>query len=375
MPFSLFSDRTTAPAECILRLGGEEIAHLYPFLREVNVTTQRLDGAQGSLILDTRRDENGAWVVQDDPLLRPWAAVEILARFGEREEEVFRGYVRKVQASYPADAGTTTVTIEIQDESLLLDRQHRRRTWGEETPTDDTSILREMLTGTPVSLHPDSAGESGLVLHQNGPDARFLRARAQSLGHELIFHEGRLYFGPMRLTGDPQPTVMVYAGPATNCIEFSLDDEGHLPDEILFDVAASEGVETEQASVAPNLAPLGPEPATSTALGLPPFAWRLDREGESDATALRTLAQARANENAMKIKVSGELDGDLYGHVLRVGETVGVDGVGERHNGLYYVDTVTHRFTAEGYRQSFRLLRNAYGDNLPAASSNPLSAL
>ncbi len=55
--------------------------------------------------------------------------------------------------------------------------------------------------------------------------------------------------------------------------------------------------------------------------------------------------------------------------MLRVGETVALDGVGERLNGLYYVDRVTHRFTSSGYHQAFRLLRNAYGDNVPGGGA------
>ena len=61
---------------------------------------------------------------------------------------------------------------------------------------------------------------------------------------------------------------------------------------------------------------------------------------------------------------TGELDGSRYGHVLRAGEPVAIDGIGERYGGVYYVDKVSHRFTVDGYRQSFELMRNAYGDNL-----------
>ena len=82
---------------------------------------------------------------------------------------------------------------------------------------------------------------------------------------------------------------------------------------------------------------------------------------------LRARARRKANDLAMKIKADGELDGSLYGNVLRVAEPVGVDGVGERYGGVYYVDSVRHLFNTEGYRQTFTLLRNAYGDNLESA--------
>ena len=35
-----------------------------------------------------------------------------------------------------------------------------------------------------------------------------------------------------------------------------------------------------------------------------------------------------------------------------------VYGVGNTYRGVYYVDKVTHSFTAEGYRESFKLERN-----------------
>ena len=89
---------------------------------------------------------------------------------------------------------------------------------------------------------------------------------------------------------------------------------------------------------------------------------------------MQAIAQQLANEQSMKIKVDGELDGSLYGHVLRTGEPAGVDGVGERYSGTYYVDAVTHRFDMNGYLATFRLLRNAYGDDL-AGDDNPLAGV
>ncbi len=38
-----------------------------------------------------------------------------------------------------------------------------------------------------------------------------------------------------------------------------------------------------------------------------------------------------------------------------------VHGIGDKFSPLYYVDTVTHSFTAVGYSQSFKLERNTTG--------------
>jgi hypothetical protein len=101
----------------------------------------------------------------------------------------------------------------------------------------------------------------------------------------------------------------------------------------------------------------------------------MSRQGEMSEDEWRARAQRRANDLSLRVKGEGELDGSLYGYVLRVGEPVGVDGVGERYGGVWFVDTVRHRFSSEGYRQSFSLLRNAYGDNLRSGAGGVLAGV
>jgi hypothetical protein len=86
-----------------------------------------------------RRDERGEWLVQDatglfddTPLMREWNRIRIVAAFGSHEEEVLRGFIRQIRAEYPEDAGAAKLVVECQDESLQLDREHRRRSWGSE---------------------------------------------------------------------------------------------------------------------------------------------------------------------------------------------------------------------------------------------------
>jgi hypothetical protein len=102
---------------------------------------------------------------------------------------------------------------------------------------------------------------------------------------------------------------------------------------------------------------------------------RLSREGDESPASARIRAQALADAAAFKLRASAEVDGALYGHVLRPGQLVGVDGTGSRYGGTYYVDKVTHRFTKEGYRQQLELMRNATGESAKplAATSAPLS--
>lgn len=371
----LLSGRRTEPAECVVSAGTppKEAARFYPYLTSVTVDCTREEAWEATMEFDSSRDEHGRWAVQDAGLFEPWVRVVVQAAFGPHTEEVFRGYVRDVRADYPEDAGRATVTVECQDESLALDREHVRRSWGSQAPTSDAAILAEIVASRHnLAVHPQSArGRQGIQVNQDGTDIRFLRHRAQENGYELIFRAGSVYFGPMRLDAPPQETIMVYAGADTSCIAFGVHADGHAPEQVAFDLADPACEAVRERVVAPDLPRLGLRPADPPSAGLRDFVWRMRREGSSDEEALAAKAQKRANDAAMRLRAQGELDGSLYGHVLRVGEPVKVDGVGETFGGTYYVDSVRHSFSDDGYRQRFSLLRNAYGD-VGLSAANPL---
>jgi hypothetical protein len=368
MLLDLLSEKTREPAECLIHVNGKEIDDLYPFLVEARVEASRSEAAAATLKFETRRDEMGAWLVQDAGILEPWAPIVIEAAFGERTEEVMRGYIREVNAEYPEDAGTAALLVECQDDSIRLDRTHQRITWGsEELPSSDSLILNTILTAYGLTAHPESGqGQSQVIaLAQDDTDIKFLKKRAEFNGYELIFSEGSIYFGPMRLEADAQETIMVYAGKETNCLNIKVNGDGHQADAVAFDVPDEEGDGSTEQIVYPDLPLLGLEHASSAGSGLEPFVWKMSGSSGADTERLNAQAQQKANDlDIHRVQAEGELDGTLYGHVLRVGLPVPVDGLGSRLSGIYYVDKVSHSFTYEGYKQQFTLLRNAYGDNL-----------
>lgn len=372
MLLDLFSEKDRAPAECVITVDGTEITDLYPFILDVAVETSRTEAASATLTFETRRNELGKWTVQDEEILVPWAQIVISAAFGSRTEEVMRGYIREVNLETPTDAGAAQVKVECQDESIRLDREHHRKTWGEETlPYSDTLLLSEILT--PYGLMPDPANASGqdslVGVSQDDTDIKFLKSRAEFNGYELYFREGFVYFGPMRLEEDPQETILVYAGADTNCLSLSVKADGHQADAVAYDAPADSGDASTETIVYPDLPLLGTTRADSTAAGLEDFTWKMSAEAGADANRLQALALMKANDiDIHRVTGEGELDGTLYGHVLQPGRTVPVDGLGDWMSGIYYVDSVSHSFTAAGYRQKFRLLRNAFGDNLDSVA-------
>jgi hypothetical protein len=367
---SLFTDTFREPAECLIKVDKTEISHLYAYVSEVTVTCSRREGCRASIRFETRRDENGEWLVQDDDALIPWKEIEIIAAFGaSREEQVMIGYIQQINASYPDQQCTATATVICRDRSLLLDREHRRELHGtEETPSSDNELLQTVLGNYP-ELSTNSANDSGqsslIQVNRDGTDIQFLRQRARLNGYELLFEGDELYFGPMRVDDkNVQPPIKVYAGPATNCINFNIGYDGHHPDQVCYELANREEGGSTQQVVESDVPLMGQTSADSSTAGHGSYSRCIVRPGAMVDDELKAAALGQANDAAMKIHAQGQLDGKLYGHVLRVGLPVIVDGVGTRYSGTYYVDSVTHRFTAEGYKQDFRLLRNAHGEDI-----------
>jgi hypothetical protein len=80
----------------------------------------------------------------------------------------------------------------------------------------------------------------------------------------------------------------------------------------------------------------------------------------SNATELRTIAQAVRDEAGWFIEASGEINSMAYVRVLRPRRLVLVKGAGTQYSGKYYVTRVAHEMRTDGsYVQRFEARRNA----------------
>ena len=110
---TLFSAGETLrePGECIIRIDGEEIVDLYPYLRQVSVVMDRRGSTVCDLEFETFRAEDDRWRVQDSPFLTPWKPIVIEAVFGNHHEEVMRGYIREVRLECPERMEEASVRV------------------------------------------------------------------------------------------------------------------------------------------------------------------------------------------------------------------------------------------------------------------------
>jgi len=369
--------RERKPVECVIKVDGTEITELYPYLREVQVSTSRRAAATATLSFDAVRLEDGRWSVQDAGVFEAWKRITVEALFGTNAEEVMRGFIKEVRCEYPEDRSAARVTVNAQDESLVLDREHVRRALStEDAPMSDGDIVSSIASDHDLTPEVDP-GLTNASLNLDGTYVRLLRDRAEANGYEFYVRGGTLYFHAPRLDQDPAPEpIRLYAGSATNCLRFSAQYDGHKPDIVAMTRASESDPETnDDERFEPDLKLLGAVAANSASRGLEPFVWRMQAPSGGTADEAHARAQAKANENAWKIAAEGELDGAVFGHVLLTHALVTVDGAGETYGGTYYVDEVQHRFSTDGYREGFKLLRNATGEEGAAGLASPLASL
>lgn len=350
------------PVELKILVDDQELSDFYPYLAEASVLMSRQSATVAVLIFDSIRTEQGDWLIQDSGKLAPWKNIVLLAKFGSHEEEVMRGFIKSIKVNNPKNMGMSHVRVICQDESLRLDREHIRTA---RSTTDDPQKDGAIVSSLAQEVNLNTEVEDGLAneaLNQDATNVAFIRGRAEANGFEFFVREGVLHFHSIQLEGDPQPPILVYAGNTSNCIHFAAEYDGHLPDKVRIVTAASEGTENQDELFESDLPLLGQTAATSQDAGLNDFVWNLPTPTGATYEEVSARAQAAANKNAWKVKAEGELDGAMYGHVLLTHQTVTVDGVGSQYGGDYYVDEVEHVFSQEGYRQKFKLLRNALGN-------------
>ncbi|MGX9357434.1 phage late control D family protein [Roseobacteraceae bacterium S113] len=354
-----------------------DIGALANLVSGIEIQTGRAEAASGTITIDDRRDEAGQYMAADAGLFAPWEPIVISADFQTHTKEILRGYITALKPSYPQNGGEAKLVIEVMDESAALNREHIRTVWGSaDQPVTDRTIVTESIKPLALAMEPGPDGAAARALTQDGRPIQFLRERAKANGFELIFREGTVYFGPKRLESAPQAPILVYAGATTNCLSFNVSEDAQKPDAVAFEVADRDGgTDPIAREVTPDEPLLGTTPVAASGAGLgTPSVWKIKKEGDESEDEMAARAQGLANDHAFKITATGELDGTLYGHVLLPGLPVSVDGTGARNGGLYYVDTVTHQFTPEGYRQQFQLIRNATGE-ADALGAPPLNAV
>lgn len=304
-------------------------------------------------------------------IFEPPARVVVQVLVGVLPRVLIDGIITNHQFAPSNRPGQSTLVVTGEDISLKLDLEEKRETYPNQS---DSSIARTILNRyATYGIRPnitntsETPNENELVPSQQGTDLDFLRELARR--NSFVFHidptlvpgQSSAYFGPENRLGSPQPPLSLNLGPATNIESLSFGYNALGPATPDTSVIEPNTRRTIPIPVPGSTrVPLARRPAASLRRTIP----RAVANREPPQAALAALAESTTSSGDA-ITGTGELDTIRYGRVLRSRALVGVRGVGQTYDGLYYVKQVTHRIRRGEYKQSFTLTREGRGTTVP----------
>lgn len=316
-------------------------------------------------------------VLRNPLLLKPLNRVVLLVTFGLVPQVLMDGFITHTELSPGASPGTSTLTIKGEDAGVMLDQQEK----SVEHPAQDETIIANKIILTyaqhglipmvlpPLAIDPPVPVERIPV--QQGTDYSYLKEMAARHGYVFFISPGPApmtslaYWGPPPRLSVPQKALSVDMGAETNVEQISFSSNSQAP--ALIEGQVQDRL-TNQAMPVMTLAstriPLVPEPAWL--VQQPNVRRRQIRASGLNVAQAYGRAQGETDASVdATVTASGELDALRYGALLQPRALVGLRGVGFRHDGFYYVKSVTHTVKVGQYRQQFTLNREGWGSLSP----------
>jgi hypothetical protein len=290
--------------------------------------------------------------------------------FGAAPEPLLEGVITDHQLTPSDEPGAATLTVSGRDVSVMMELEEKNQPYRNQPdsvialqvigPYAQYGVAPLVTQTTVVPIETDR------IPRQTENDLAFLRRTARRNG--FVFHVRALgfgaaaaYWGPETRGADIQPALTVRSGPYGNV-------EGlHFSTDALATIGVSGSI------LEPTLGFSIPIPALPP-LKIPPLALMplparrtmLKRDAAQANAGVAAVEMLADSTNAPDpVRGYGQVDAVRYGHVLRARERVGVRGAGFTHDGLYYVESVSHSISVGRFTSSFALKREGTGSLLP----------
>ena len=163
------------------------------------------------------------------------------------------------------------------------------------------------------------------------------------------------YWGPEIKVGEPQKALNINMDFATNIesVSCSFNSQGRVVPTVRVQIPFTK---TSITIPIPDITPLNPP------LGLVPAVKlnfeRVDKSAKYSPIRAAMIGLTKAARSAESVTATGSLDVMRYGNVLKARRLVGLRGVGDAFDGLYYVKSVTSKIKRGEFKQDFTLSRN-----------------
>ncbi len=348
-------------------------------LDHVQVTTSDRGRSGFQLVFSAGRSGSADRIdypLLSQPELRLFSRVVLLVAFGGPPKVLMDGVITHRELM-PGDLpGNGTLTVTGEDVSVMMDLEEK----NVEHPAQAENVIATLLIASyptygliPQVTSPplvDTPTPIERIPVQRGTDLAYLNAMAARFGFVCYVIPGpvptsnTVYWGPPVRSGPPQPALTVDMGAQTNVERISFRANGLAPTKVrgvVQDPVSNQAVTV--ASAASLRVPLSAQPDWQT---LP--STRTTLVSGSGLTSSQALARAQgaADASTDSVTATGTLDALSYGDLLTARGLVGLRGAGWTHDGLWYVQQVTHQIKRGEYTQAFTLTRDGSGSTLAA---------
>jgi len=309
-----------------------------------------------------RQQSDGVWTYVDDERLSVWKQVTITAGLESDMEELMSGYITHINLEFDPDPSQCILEISGMDGSILMDREEKLKDWPNKKDSDIASEIFGLYGFSPEVEDTEVIHDEAVsTIIQRETDMQFLMRLALRNGFDCYVQGTDGYFGSPQLDESPQPLLAIHFGEESNLNSFSIEVNSITPVNVsmsqidrmnkeLLDVSVESAQQT-------SLGDTGP--ADILASGMEPGKVYMGMNTATGIPEMEALAQGIYHKAEWFVTGTGEISGNVYGHVLKPRKTVTIKGINEIHSGVYYVSRVTHFFSSNGYIQTFSVKRNA----------------
>jgi phage protein D len=309
-----------------------------------------------------------SWTILDEGTFARLAHLQLTVTVGSgNATPLISAYVVETDARFANDPGGSELTVVAMDPTVLMHLEERVKQWPNMADSDVASaIFSDGAYGFTPMVDPTKLvrNEKDHTLTQRGTDIQFLQHLADRNGFEVFLDladDGTVqgHFHPQRTDGEPQGTLTVNMGSATNVNRFRARFDMLGPTTAQGNVVDVR--DGKQNGSADRQSQTGMGSDESTAQQRPRHVL-LSGLGMGQAAEVQRYAQAVVDRSAWAIVAEGELNTAAYGGILRAKAPVMVRGAGRTFSGRYYVERVLHTIGSDGtYTQRFTIRRNALG--------------
>lgn len=185
-----------------LYIGGKELDDFkYSMIKEITFE----DNAHGSDLLQISI-EDPEFIFIDDDIFVEEKQVKFIGGYDNNNRVMFEGYISIIDMDFP-ETGSPTLTIHCMDNTHLMNRVKKKRTWNNTTRAKVASaIFKEY--GFKVSIH-DSGKKEETISQSNETDIDFIIKLAdEEIDSYLVYVSGgTAYYVRKEILASPQSTL------------------------------------------------------------------------------------------------------------------------------------------------------------------------